>query len=87
MILNQFTTAFNLRTVCSFIKPDIDHTYFNIGLNNKSVVDLFLVSPELIDDVLDFKIIDDGSNLSDHLPVACMLSRSNFDKNFRFDFT
>src|SRR3989442_3579489 len=48
----------------------INHTYRHNSLPNSSWIDHFLVSKELIDKHTCFDIIDDGSNLSDHLPIS-----------------
>jgi hypothetical protein len=43
-------------------------TYCNLALNCSSCIDYFLASS--VDKVNAFKVIDEGSNLSDHLPIT-----------------
>ena len=50
-------------------------------LNHHSWLDHFFVSEKLYKSVLRCIILDDGANLSDHLPMSCTLSLSltNFE--------
>ena len=47
-------------------------TYVNLALNCSSCLDYFLVSN--INKIVKFDVIDEGSNLSDHLPISLVLS-------------
>jgi len=59
------------------------NTYVNTALNCSSCVDFFLISDK--SKVIKFDVIDDGSNLSDHLPivVSCQCSNARIDHDSR----
>jgi len=72
-LLNNFISDNDFLLACNMFKQDLDYTYFHATLNQKSMVDYFLGSRSLFSKILDFKIIDNGGNLSDHLPIAIMV--------------
>jgi exonuclease III len=54
-----------------FEKSNIDYTYYHETLSQYSWIDHFFVSSNLRDCLFNFKIIDNGANMSDHLPIGC----------------
>ena len=48
----------------------IDYTYCNDAINSRSLIDHFIVSDSLCDNVNKYCTMDDVDNMSDHLPVV-----------------
>lgn len=65
-VINDFASDNQLHR-CDSLKNCHTNTYVNIALNCGSCVDYFLVSN--CSRVISFDVIDEGSNLSDHLPI------------------
>jgi len=55
------------------IKPNCNFTFFRDSLNQKSMLDFFLISDTLVTNLKDNKMRDDLFNLSDHLPICMTL--------------
>ena len=53
---------------------DVGFTYFHETLGQKSFTDHFFVNLHLLPLLQNFKIIERGANLSDHLPIPLCLS-------------
>ena len=51
----------------------VNYTYKHPSLDHRSWIDWFLVSDSLRDSIVNFDILDDPLNLSDHLPVELEL--------------
>jgi len=72
LLVNDFARDIGLvrcdQSVPGFTKTS---TYVNVALNCSSCVDFLLVSDA--SKVIDFKVVDEGSNLSDHLPITAEL--------------
>ena len=69
-MINSFSTNFGLKR-CDDITGYRHVTYVNTALNHSSCVDYILTSDP--DSVHNFDVIDEGSNLSDHLPLVMRL--------------
>ena len=61
----------------SLIKEPSVQTYRHASLTAASLIDHFLVSTELVDSVENICVLDDGRNLSDHMPLVMLLSLRN----------
>ena len=48
----------------------IDYTYCNDAINSRSLIDHFIVSDSLCDNVNKYCTMDDVDNMSDHLPIV-----------------
>ena len=69
--INEFAQTYNLQRADQ-IAGFRANTYVNFALNCSSCLDYFLISESLR--VVNFSIIDEGSNLSDHLPLIIQCS-------------
>ena len=49
-------------------------SYRHASLQASSLIDHFLVSKVLVNDIKKIEIVDEGCNMSDHLPVVMVLS-------------
>ena len=49
----------------------IEYTYIHESLGHRSWLDHIFISESLSSCIYDFKILDDGINCSDHLPIVC----------------
>ena len=47
------------------------YTFSNNDMSGKSLIDVIVVSKNLVNNILFAKITDSGVNLSDHRPVLC----------------
>ena len=52
----------------------IDYTYCNDTINSRSLIDHFIVSDSLCDNVNKYCTMDDVDNMSDHLPIVMHMS-------------
>ena len=77
--INQFLTEQNLRRCDQISECQKTNTYVNEALNCGSCLDYFLLSVN--EKLFDFKVIDEGSNLSDHLPVVVKCFYENIDSD------
>lgn len=75
-ILRAFMKDFNLSLACDILKPNCRYTYFHETQQHFSTVDYFMISNDVASqsDSLQFSILDDMLNLSDHLPVSLHVS-------------
>jgi len=67
-MINSFLHNRQLARCDVCVGCNADFTYVNDSLNRRSCIDYFLVSDA--SRIAKFNVIDDGSNLSDHLPIA-----------------
>jgi len=67
--LNSFLLDNDLCVCDTKFTTDIDYTYFNETHNCFSWIDHFITSRSLFDKVTNARIVDLGSNLSDHCPI------------------
>ena len=72
-IFQQVADELELEVCDHLNSASTDYTYFHETLGQKSFIDHFFVHKELRNIVSYFKIIDDGANLSDHLPISITL--------------
>ena len=77
MQLNDFITRNDFLLANVKVKPNLDYTYQHVGLGQKSMVDFFFINKSLADKIIDHRILENGGNLSDHLPVAIMISNDS----------
>jgi len=68
-VINSFVSDKRLRRCDIAAGCKADYTYFNESLNCRSCIDYLFVSDSSL--VTKFNVIDEGSNLSDHLPIVC----------------
>ena len=73
--INQFIAEHQLHRCDQLVGcPRVD-TYMNDALNHSSCLDYFLLSDR--QKFIDFNVIDEGSNLSDHLPIVVVCRRDD----------
>ena len=73
-LLDEFMDHLSLvPTYARLLDPCVP-SYRHATLQASSLIDHFLVSKALMDDIHCIEIVDDGSNMSDHLPVVMLLS-------------
>ena len=73
--LGEFMKSYKLKCCDSFLDTSKVVTYQHVSLKNSSHIDHFLVSENVFDDVASSYVLDEGQNLSDHLPVCIELVR------------
>jgi hypothetical protein len=69
-IFSQLTNELELEACDLMNTADINYTYHHETLGHKSFIDHFFVHKDLFQLVSEFKIIENGANLSDHLPIS-----------------
>ena len=70
----QFANDLNL-TNCDYLESArVGYTYMHDGLCQKSFIDHFFVHCDLLTIVNSVKIVENGSNLSDHLPIVLSIT-------------
>jgi len=52
----------------------IEYTYFQENLGRLSVIDHMFISCSLYCNVIKYAVVDSGINLSDHVPVKCVIA-------------
>ena len=65
-LLNNFITLESL--ICSSMIYDIDFTYCSSN-GAKSTIDHFILNENSFNDIADFRVLDEGNNMSDHCPI------------------
>ena len=73
-LFNQFAVDYDL--VCCddlVVNQSIGYTYNHAGLDRQSWLDHFFITKSFKTLILQREIIDDGCNMSDHLPLSCVL--------------
>jgi exonuclease III len=73
-VLKHFLSDWDMICGDAFDNTSIGYTYFHDGLNVSSYIDHFFISNNIINTVNSVKILDFDCNLSDHLPVECVLN-------------
>ena len=73
-LLNNFITVESL--ICSSLIFEPDFTFEN-SFGARSTIDHFILSENVFNDIIDFKVLDEGNNLSDHCPIFISLSCTN----------
>ena len=68
-LIMHFMNEFKLTLITDLITPDCKYTYLNTN-NQSSLIDNFMISANVIKSNLQFNIVQDLINLSDHLPIA-----------------
>ena len=72
--VTDFMKCFKLVPTNTLIPGSSPQTYRHGSLQASSLIDHFFVSDGLLDSVCGVDVLDDGCNLSDHLPVVLLLS-------------
>ena len=57
------------------VQVSLMYSYRHASLNARSLIDHFLVSDSLKHNVSSIAILDDGDNISDHLPIIITFVR------------
>ena len=73
-IFSQFARDLDLVSCDYMDNCAVGYTYFHESLGHRSFIDHIFIQTELVNTVQSFKIIDDSTNLSDHLPISICLS-------------
>jgi exonuclease III len=73
-VLKQFLNDWDMVCGDSFDKSSIGYTYLHDGLNVSSYIDHYFVSKNIVSKIVNIKVLDIDCNLSDHLPVECVLN-------------
>jgi len=77
LLINKFLCNYNLEVVKSSVSLNVNicnFTYQHDTQQVQSYIDYFIINKNLMDSLLDFDIIDWGSNLSDHNPIVLKVS-------------
>ena len=80
MSLTQFCFENDLCTCLDIDRWGIEYTFVSGANGSRSLIDHFIVSQGLVSGVMNYWCIEDGENLSDHLPVFVEL---NVDVSYR----
>ena len=78
VLTNQFMCKYDLEAVQSHVSSNVNivnYTYRHKTLGFESYIDYFILNKNLVCNILDFDIIDCGSNLADHNSVILEVSR------------
>jgi len=68
-MINNFLTDNQIVARCDVaVGKKAEYTYINKSSNCRSLIDYFFISDDR--KVATFDVVDDGSNLSDHLPIV-----------------
>ena len=70
--LNSFVENENLEYILKKFPSKVEFTFTGIK-NNKSLIDHYIISHNLIENVTDYYTYDSIDNLSDHVPLYCIL--------------
>ena len=73
-VIRKFLVDLNLFLVTDLIKPNCDYTYFHESQKHYSFVDYFMFSSSLANNNVEFKVLDDMLNMSDHCGIYLALS-------------
>jgi exonuclease III len=73
-VFSSFANDLDLTCCDSMDLENIGFTYFHETLGQKSFIDHFFVHREVQPLIRYFKIVEDGANLSDHLPITLCLA-------------
>jgi hypothetical protein len=73
-----FMKDFNMSLASDIVKPNCSYKYYHDTQQHFSTVDYFMVSEDVVDNSLQFSILDDVLNLSDHLPVSLKIAVPDF---------
>ena len=75
----NFISKYDMKSCDDLVSDgNIGYTYIHNSLNHKKWNDHFLMSSSLVPSTSHHKILDDGDNLSDHLPIMMQFSTSLF---------
>ena len=67
--IRQFLTDLSLIIVNELIRPNCDYTFFNEAQKHYSFVDYFMCSSAIMNDSVEFRVLDDMVNMSDHCAI------------------
>ena len=73
-LLNNFITVESL--ICTSLIYDIDFTFESVT-GARSTIDHFIFNENSFNDLIDFKVLDEGFNLSDHCPIYVSIKCDN----------
>ena len=68
-LIRGFMSDYKLTLCSDVISPNCNYTYIHETLQVTSFIDYFLFSTNSINNLLQFRVLDDLVNMSDHLPV------------------
>jgi len=74
ILLSNCMSSLKLAPTYTHLCSSRHESYRHASLQASSLIDHFLVSNSLLDAVHRVEIVDDGCNLSDHMPVVMLLS-------------
>ena len=70
-IFHSFCDDVGLSRADTFCKSDIEYKFFRESMMQHSVIDHIFVTDGLASSAASYYVVDEFSNFSDHLPVAC----------------
>lgn len=73
-MFNNLCSEYKLMCCDSFAQSDIQYTYCHDSLGRFSVIDHVFVNTNLAGNVINYRVVDSGINLSDHVPVSCTMA-------------
>ena len=82
-LLHDFMDSLTLVATYTCLHGSCVQSYRHATLKASSLIDHFLISKMLVDDIRSIEIVDDGSNMSDHLPAVMLLSLPQPSKDTR----
>ena len=75
-LLSTLLCDYDLKCCENLADPPIEYTYFQETMGRSSLIDHMFVNSDLFSNVLSFKCIESGINLSDHVPINCVMTFS-----------
>ena len=72
--LNVFVQNEELKFCDMSDKANIIYTYENVSASTESIIDHFIVSDNLFRNIIGYRSLHDGNNLSDHVPILLTLN-------------
>ena len=71
---SKFMSDYNLTCCDSLSSSSCDYTYYHETLGHCSLIDHVFISTDSVSCVHDYRVVSDGANLSDHLPIMFKLN-------------
>jgi len=73
-LLYHILNEYKLISCEEYADPSVEFTYFQDSLDRSSLIDHMFVSAHFVNNIIQYSIIESGINLSDHVPIRCVLA-------------
>ena len=73
-LFKTFADDYSLIDCDLLVMNKIEYTYYQEGSDKSSFIDHIFVDKKLQNCIIKYDIVDSGSNLSDHLPITCVIA-------------